>query len=69
MAKTLTYKKSTTTTLKAMGLLDLSDNTIDTGESGIISIADLLADFDDNIIELSLKIKNDEELPIGGDDD
>lgn len=68
MAKTLTYKKSTTTTLKAVGLLDLSQETIDTGDSGVISISDLLSDFNDEIIELSIKIKEDKELSIGDDD-
>jgi len=62
MAKNaMSYKKSTTTTLEAAGLLDAEGRVLDTdGES--INIDDLLNEFADEFVELQLKLKDDEEL-------
>jgi len=60
MAKNaMSYKKSTTTTLKAAGLLDAE------GES--INIDDSLNEFADEFVELQLKLKDDEELVLEQD--
>lgn len=64
MAKNLVYKKSTTITLKAVGTLDLEHGTIDIeGEERLIK--DLLKDFDNLDVEINMKIKDEEELPVG----
>lgn len=66
MAKnTVSYKKSTTTTLKVAGLLNKEENFIDVdGEQ--FEINDLLNEFNEGeFIELQVKIKDDEELALG----
>lgn len=61
MSKNLTYKKSTTTALKASGILDIVNGTIDIDgvEKKVLS---LLKDFDGAEVELSVKVKDEEEL-------
>lgn len=55
------YKKATTTTLKACGIVDIEKGTIDIdGEEK--KILSLLADFNGAAIELVAKIKDEEEL-------
>lgn len=56
-----TYKKSTTTTLKACGVVDIEKGTIeiDGDDKKILS---LLADFNGAAIELVAKVKDEEEL-------
>lgn len=61
MSKNLTYKKSTTTALKACGILDIINGTIDINgtEKKILS---LLKDFEGAEVELTVKVKDEEEL-------
>ena len=56
-----TYKKATTTTLKACGVVDIEKGTIeiDGDDKKILS---LLADFNCAAIELVAKVKDEEEL-------
>ena len=55
------YKKATTTTLKACGIVDIEKGTIDIdGEEK--KILSLLADFNGAAIELVAKVKDEEEL-------
>ena len=56
-----TYKKATTTTLKACGIVDIEKGTIeiDGDDKKILS---LLADFNGSAIELVAKVKDEEEL-------
>lgn len=55
------YKKATTTTLKACGIVDIEKGTIDIDgeEKKIIS---LLSDFNGTAIELVAKVKDEAEL-------
>ena len=62
MAKTSSYKKQTTTTVKAVGYVDLEKEIIET-EEGNITFKDLLKDFNGEYIEFQVKEKVDEELP------
>ena len=63
MSKTLVYKQTTQTLLKAIGFFDKENMTIEIdGEA--IPLAELLNDFADNDIELSVKISNVEELDL-----
>lgn len=62
MAKTLSYKKQTTTTVKAVGYVDLEKEIIET-EEGNITFKDLLKDFNGEYIEFQAKEKFDEDLP------
>ena len=56
-----TYKKATTTTLKACGIVDIEKGTIEIdGEDK--KILSLLVDFNDATIELVAKVKDEEEL-------
>lgn len=48
MAKALSYKKSTTVTVKAAGYVDIEKGVIET-EEGNVSFKDLLKDFDGKI--------------------
>lgn len=61
MGKSLVYKKSTVTTLKAIGTLELDKGVINV-EGEEIPITDLLKDFDNLDVEISMKIKDEEEL-------
>ena len=49
MAKALSYKKSTTITVKAAGYVDIEKGVIET-EEGNVSFKDLLKDFDGNMV-------------------
>ena len=56
-----TYKKATTTTLKACGIVDIEKGTIEIdGEDK--KILSLLTDFNGAAIELVAKVKDEEEL-------
>ena len=67
MAKGLSYKETTTVNLKVAGDFDFESGTIfvetDDGSSKR-SIVDLLKDFDGLEIELSAKVKTEQELEI-----
>lgn len=59
--KNLQYKKVTTTTLKVGGILDANRIVIDV--DGVEKdIKTLLSDFDDQCIELNVKVKDELEL-------
>lgn len=59
--KNLQYKKVTTTTLKVGGILDADRMVIDV--DGVEKdIKTLLSDFDDQCIELNVKVKDELEL-------
>jgi len=59
--KNLQYKKVTTTTLKVGGILDADRIVIDV--DGVEKdIKTLLSDFDDQCIELNVKVKDELEL-------
>lgn len=60
MAKALSYKKSTTVTVKAAGYVDIEKGVIET-EEGNVSFKDLLKDFDG---EFQMKEKTDEDLEL-----
>lgn len=62
MAKALSYKKSTTVTVKAAGYVDIEKGVIET-EEGNVSFKDLLKDFDGNG-EFQMKEKTDEDLEL-----
>lgn len=61
MGKSLVYKKSTVTTLKAIGTLELDKGIINV-EGEEIPLTELLKDFDNLDVEISMKIKDEEEL-------
>jgi hypothetical protein len=67
MAKGLSYKETTTTVLKVVGEFDCEDGTIfvetDT-DAGKRKIVDLLKDFQGLEIELTAKVKKEEELDV-----
>lgn len=54
MAKALSYKKSTTITVKAAGYVDIEKGVIET-EEGNVSFKDLLKDFDGNMVNFRWK--------------
>lgn len=59
--KNLQYKKVTTTTLKVGGILDADRMVVDV--DGVEKdIKTLLSDFDDQCIELNVKVKDEMEL-------
>lgn len=62
MAKSnLSYKKATTITLKVAGMVDAKNGTINVdGED--VALATLLKDFDNLEVEISCKIKTEEDL-------
>ena len=57
MAKALSYKKSTTVTVKAAGYVDIEKGVIET-EEGNVSFKDLLKDFDGKYGEFQMKEKD-----------
>lgn len=61
MAKSLSYKKTTTTTVKAVGYIDIEKGIIET-EEGNVSFKDLLKDFDGKYGEFQMREKTDEDL-------
>ena len=63
MAKALSYKKSTTDTVKAAGYVDIEKGLIET-EEGNVSFKDLLKDFDGKYGEFQMKEKTDEDLEV-----
>ena len=61
MAKNYSYKTNTATTLRANGMLNVKDLTIDiNGE--IKSIAELLNNFADCNVQLTIKTVNEQDL-------
>lgn len=63
MAKSLSYKKTTSVALNVKGDYDAEQGTIELADSGEIKkIADLLRDFEGGYIELSVKTKEEEDL-------
>lgn len=63
MSKTFTYKKATTVTLKACGMVDIEKGVIEIdGEEK--KILDLLKDFDGLIMEIGAKVKNEQDLEL-----
>ena len=64
-----TYKKATTTTLKACGIVDIEKGTIEI-DGDDRKILSLLADFNGVAVELVAKVKDEEELsePTYGED-
>ncbi len=68
MANSFSYKKSTTTRLKAVGCLDIAHGSIitDDGERELLA---LLSDFDGAVVDLSVSVKDemDLDLPEGGE--
>lgn len=58
---TFSYKKTTTTTLKATGFLD-TDNMIIDVDGVDKDLSTLLSDFNGACVEISVKVKTDEEL-------
>ena len=63
MAKALSYKKSTTVTVKAAGYVDIEKGVIET-EEGNVPFKDLLKDFDGKYGEFQMKEKTDEDLEL-----
>jgi hypothetical protein len=61
MASNYKYTRSTTTTLKVAGLVNVQDGTIEV-DGEVKKIIELLKDFDSEEIELTAKIKTDEDL-------
>lgn len=62
MAK-FSYKKSTTTNLKATGVIDLAHHSIQTDDEGELYLKSLFAPFDGSEVTLSISLKSEEELP------
>lgn len=62
MAKALSYKKSTTVTVKAAGYVDIEKGVIET--EGNVFFKDLLKDFDGKYGEFQMKEKTDEDLEL-----
>ncbi len=63
MAKSLSYKKATTITLNVKGLYDAENGTIELSDSGEVkNVNDLLKDFSGVDIDLTAKIKSEEDL-------
>lgn len=61
MAKNFTYKKTETTALKAVGIIDSDRMVVDVdGEEK--SLATLFTDFNGACVEINIKTKNEEEL-------
>lgn len=61
MAKNLSYKKQQSLTLKATGVIDIENMSIEIGDE-CKSIKSLLRDFDGCETALTLQVKSDEEL-------
>lgn len=67
MAKALSYKKSTTVTVKAAGYVDIEKGVIETEEGNVSFkdlLKDLLKDFDGKYGEFQMKEKTDEDLEL-----
>lgn len=61
MARNFSYKKSTSTVLKACGRLNTTDCTILIDED-VKDLGTLLSDFDGADVEMTVKVKYDEDL-------
>lgn len=61
MAKEFTYKKTTTTKLQAIGLMDTDKLTIEV-EGETKSLAELLKDFNGTTVTLSVQVKEEEDI-------
>ena len=61
MAKAFTYKKTTTTNLKLCGFID-TDNMVFDLDGVEKSLSTLLQDFNGAVVELSIKVKSEEDL-------
>ncbi|WP_346961267.1 hypothetical protein [Clostridium sp.] len=67
MAKPLSYKKTTTETITAKGILDSESKTLAYIEDKVertVQIQDLLNKFASNAITLTIKIQSDEDLEL-----
>lgn len=64
------YKKTETTSMKVAGILDTDRMTIDV-DGDKKNLSTLLSDFNDNCIEINIKVKNEEELnePVANEDE
>ena len=68
MSKAFSYKKATTVTLKACGMVDIAKGVIEIdGEEK--KILDLLKDFDGLIMEIGAKVKDEQDLELGESDE
>ena len=67
MSKNLVYKQTTQTMLKAVGFFDKENMCIEI-DGDAISINDLLDNFANKDIELSIKISNSEDLDLEGNE-
>lgn len=64
------YKKTETTSMKVVGILDTDKMTIDV-DGDEKSLATLLSDFNGGCMEINIKTKNEEELdePVSNDEE
>lgn len=64
------YKKTETTSMKVVGILDADKMTIDV-DGDEKSLSTLLSDFNGGCMEINIKIKNEEELdePVSNEDE
>lgn len=58
----LVYKRSTTTSLKTAGLIDVENMTI-TVDGGDKKLSRLWKDFEGSEVEIVIKVKVDEDIP------
>lgn len=56
-----TYKKTTQTSMKIAGIININEMTVDI-DGDKKSLSTLLKDFDESNVEINVKIKNEEEL-------
>lgn len=68
--KSFTYKKTETTSMKVVGILDTDRMTIDV-DGDEKSLATLLSDFNGGCMEINIKSKSEEELeePVASEDE
>lgn len=64
-SKAVSYKRTTTTALKAVGVLDIEEDGIllGTDDGDMKKLSALLADFQGAAIQLSVTIKDIDDLP------
>ena len=55
------YKKTTTTAMKVAGILDTDNMTVDVGGEEK-KLSTLLSDFNGGVIEINIKVKDEEDL-------
>lgn len=63
-----TYKKATTTTLKVIGAIHAERGVIETDDDEK-DIADLIKEFDEQYVEIQIKVKDEEELELSEPDE